>query len=460
MGADTMNWSIPPFLVSCLVLAIATCPAGAVAQSPPTPTNVILTPDVLFQQVSASVFVVEVVGNDGRVVSQGSGVVVAPEGVATNRHVVEHAGTIRLRQGSRTWAAVVRYIDPAHDLVQLGVSGVTVPPLTTRPSTTLKVGERVYAVGAPQGLELTLSEGLVSSLRSYEDVQIIQTSAPISPGSSGGGLFDAQGRLVGITTFFMKEGQNLNFALPSEWIGALPSHPAPVAQPQTQDGKLAQDDPFQWYLVGVKATEANDLALALSAFQEAVRLKPDYVAGWVALGFTYDLRRQFREAIEAYEKAMSLKQDDADTWMGLGLVYSRLGRGAETLRYYREAVRLKPSKAGYWSLLGAEYREQRQPGEAIIALREALRLDPDSVLAYYDWYNLGRAYGAQRQYGEAITAFREALRNKPDYAEAWYALGVAHALRRDRQEVREIYEQLKTLDARMADEFFRKFLLP
>jgi S1-C subfamily serine protease len=83
------------------------------------------------------------------------------------------------------------------------------------------VGERVYAIGAPEGLELTISEGLVSGLREYENVRVIQTSAAISHGSSGGGLFDVNGRLIGITTFSLKEGQNLNFALPGEWIQAL-----------------------------------------------------------------------------------------------------------------------------------------------------------------------------------------------------------------------------------------------
>jgi tetratricopeptide (TPR) repeat protein len=81
-------------------------------------------------------------------------------------------------------------------------------------------------------------------------------------------------------------------------------------------------------------------------------------------------------------------------------------------------------------------------------------------MAWHTWYNLGLAYGGQRQIEDAIAAFREALRLKPDYAEAWYGLGVSHALKGDRQQVREVYQQLKTLDPSMADEFFRKFVLP
>jgi S1-C subfamily serine protease len=85
--------------------------------------------------------------------------------------------------------------DSTHDLVRLRVPGLTAPPLPLRLSTELRIGERVYAVGAPQGLELSLSEGLISGLRLFEGVRVIQTTAAISAGSSGGGLFDDRGRL-------------------------------------------------------------------------------------------------------------------------------------------------------------------------------------------------------------------------------------------------------------------------
>ncbi len=89
-----------------------------------------------------------------------------------------------------------------------------------RPYADVKVGEHVYTIGSPKGLELTLAEGLVSSKRAIEGgSRFIQTSAPISPGSSGGGLFDAQGNLIGITTFMLRDSQNLNFAIAAEEYG-------------------------------------------------------------------------------------------------------------------------------------------------------------------------------------------------------------------------------------------------
>ena len=82
-----------------------------------------------------------------------------------------------------------------------------------RRGNSLKIGEHVYSIGAPSGLSQTFADGLISGLHEEEGVTMIQTSAPISPGSSGGGLFDNRGNLIGITTSFVEEAQNLNFPI-------------------------------------------------------------------------------------------------------------------------------------------------------------------------------------------------------------------------------------------------------
>jgi S1-C subfamily serine protease len=141
--------------------------------------------------------------------------------VLTNCHVLAGAQKIQLKQKESTWGAAVERADPKSDRCVLRVSG---PPLVPVPGVRsygdLKVGEPLYALGSPLGLELTLSEGILSGLREEEGLKFVQTTAPISPGSSGGGLFDGQGNLVGITTLVLagKErlNQALNFALPAD----------------------------------------------------------------------------------------------------------------------------------------------------------------------------------------------------------------------------------------------------
>lgn len=179
------------------------------------------SPQELSARLSPSVLAVQILDTNNSVIGIGSGVVVAPNEVVTNRHVIDSGRIWRLKQGDKTWRASVTWVDPDHDLGLLRAEGLIVPAVSLRVSPTIAVGERVYAIGTPEGLELTLSEGIVSGLREYEDDYIIQTSTPISPGSSGGDLFDEEGRLAGITSFGLVEGQNLNFALPAGWVQAL-----------------------------------------------------------------------------------------------------------------------------------------------------------------------------------------------------------------------------------------------
>lgn len=135
----------------------------------------------------------------------GSGVLVDPEGVvATNLHVVRGAdrATVTLANGDAYDDVAVIEFDSRKDLVLLKIKGFKLPTARLGDSDSLVIGQKVYTIGAPKGLDLTLAEGLVSGIRdSGEGYRVIQTSAPISPGSSGGGLFDDQGRLLGITTF-------------------------------------------------------------------------------------------------------------------------------------------------------------------------------------------------------------------------------------------------------------------
>jgi S1-C subfamily serine protease len=169
-----------------------------------------LEPSELFKLVSPSVFTVETLAKDGSVIAFGSGVAVAPNNVITNVHVIEEGDSWRVKRAGKTWTATVKYADREHDLCELEVDGLRVRGVAVRASSTLEVGERVFAIGTPQGLEVTLSDGLISGIRDFDHSRAIQTTAAISKGSSGGGLFDSSGRLVGITTFFVKEGQSLN----------------------------------------------------------------------------------------------------------------------------------------------------------------------------------------------------------------------------------------------------------
>jgi hypothetical protein len=184
------------------------------------PSALALTASQVYEQVKDSVVVVKAYDQKGKLAGLGSGVMLPSGDVITNYHVVKAGARYTVGQGKQGTPATVKAGDPDKDLCLLTAPGLTAKPARLGSAAKLKVGEPVYAVGAPQGLELSLSEGIVSQLRGGPP-PIIQTTVAISQGSSGGGLFNAEGELVGITTFYLKDGQNLNFAVPVEWIGEV-----------------------------------------------------------------------------------------------------------------------------------------------------------------------------------------------------------------------------------------------
>src|SRR5262249_17326677 len=129
--------------------------------------------------------------------------------------VLSGAKSILLANGTEKHYAEIVSADPAKDRCYLRVvDGELEPVPGFRDYATLTVGDVVFTIGSPKGLANTLSNGLVSVLRkSDNDAEYIQISAPVSEGSSGGGVFDDRGNLIGVITFTIKDSQNLNFAI-------------------------------------------------------------------------------------------------------------------------------------------------------------------------------------------------------------------------------------------------------
>ncbi|MCZ8158842.1 MAG: S1C family serine protease [Rhizobiaceae bacterium] len=212
---------------SFLMVALLTASLQTIAQTPNVTTTSLesLSGRDLHRKVQASVVMVEARGaagmRQGSAVAFRNGCAPARPGSSgrcipsstwlfTNAHVVQDALEVLIKDGGQEFKARVRYLDPDEDLAVLFADTLTLPPLETASRSSLQVGDKVFAVGAPQGLERSLSEGIVSGIRGEK---LIQTTAAISPGSSGGGLFDSRGRLVGITTFRLQRSEGLNFAI-------------------------------------------------------------------------------------------------------------------------------------------------------------------------------------------------------------------------------------------------------
>jgi tetratricopeptide (TPR) repeat protein len=314
------------------------------------------TPEQIFDDASRSMVVIHGYTTDGKPTNQGSGVSIGRESVVTNCHVLEDAAKLNVLYQYQTYDATVRATDVDRDLCELKVPRLPAAPATFFPGR-LRVGQRVYAIGAPEGLELTISEGLVSSIRDFEGAQYIQTSAPISAGSSGGGLFDVEGRLVGITAFIVPEGQNINFALPVGWVAELAMKGgAPV---QLTLAREVQQE--KWASRAAELKGKGDWVALLAYTQQWVRAAPLSVPAWEALGGAYLKINRPRRALTAYERAVRLDGDAYDAWVNLGSAHLMLNQYDRALDAYAEALRLKSGDLSALAGTGAVYFFQNRP---------------------------------------------------------------------------------------------------
>jgi hypothetical protein len=341
----------------------------------------------VFEKVKDAVVVVKAIGLDGQEVGQGSGVVLPSGQVATNNHVVEQGVRFQVVAKGQAVSAVVVAKKADRDLALLLAPGLDARPAQLGRAGGLKVGQKVFAVGAPYGLELSLSEGIVSQLRGGKP-PIIQTTAAISPGSSGGGLFNEQGQLVGITTFYFKEAQGLNFAVPVEWLGGLiaqsekaeaPSEAkSPKATPKTTSPPVrpSQESSEDWVGPAAALKRAKDWAGLLEHSKRWTKAQPKEPFAWVYLASAYYRLGRYQEAVKALNEALRLKPDFAEAWYNLGLAYGKLGRDQEAANACKEALRLKPDLAKAWYNLGLAYLGLGNRSEALKAGKELRRYDP------------------------------------------------------------------------------------
>jgi serine protease Do len=252
-----------------IAIALATACSGTAKQAPAPPKP--LTAKEIVQQATPAIVRVEV--GDGDLQQTGTGFIVDQSGlVATNLHVVSGNKTIRVKlHGGETYAVTeIVGIDPLRDLAMLRIKPTqTLPTVRLGDSDKMTAGDQVIAIGNPLALDYTVSSGLVSRLHSIctEDMvaqarqnqgrlaelaakpalseteqaelftlrcslgefTLLQISAPISQGSSGGPLFNDTGEVVGVTTLIAGAGQNINFAVPAKYLKPIVAQPQPIS---------------------------------------------------------------------------------------------------------------------------------------------------------------------------------------------------------------------------------------
>ena len=381
----------------------------------------------LIKRIKPSTVIIFVYDDKGEFLKLGSGFFISQNGdVITNYHVLQGASSAEIKTVDEKTYPITYIIagDEQNDIIRLSVNipSQYVYPLSLS-KTTPEVGERIIVYGSPLGLENTVSDGIVSAIRDIPDYgRIIQITAPISPGSSGSPVLNMQGEDIGIATFQFIEGQNLNFAIPSERIANLD----------------LKKETFPYLKKYKKSEDKKDSDYAYEAANKAL--------------YFVD-KEEYEKALPYLEIAIKTDISSLKAWayFEIGYCYGELKSYAKAIEAYRQVIRIDPYYANAHHNLGFAYDELGFYKDAIEAYRQAIRIDPDNANAHC---NLGATYGKLGIYKDAIEAFKQSIRIDPDYANAHFNLGLSYLQIGDVNSALNEYKILKELDVNSANQLF------
>ena len=407
----------------------------------------------IFRQAAPSVVLVYALDSAGEEIAQGSGVVVGENYVATNCHVLESAWSVKVGQTETdetfSMSASRARTDEERDLCLLFVADLAKPPAAQPAQMAgargLEIGAEVFAIGAPNGWKLSFTRGIVSQLRDIdgESAPLIQTDAAITFGSSGGGLFDENGYLVGITTLSSKDG-NFNFAMPAEWVAEMLDEKIAAVSPpraQAQTESQISSGSLEWdilYEEAGKLWEQGNYRRGISVARKALEVaetsfgKDDINtnASVNLLGLLYDAQGDYAAAEPLYKRALAINEKTlgaqhprtATSLNNLANLYYLQGDYAAVEPLYKRALAITektlgaqhPSTATSLNNLAALYESKGDYAAAEPLYKRALAINEKTLGAQHprtatSLNNLAGLYKSQGDYAAAEPLYKRAL---------------------------------------------------
>ena len=369
-------------------------------------------PDIVLKQKN-TVVTIYVDDKNGKRIASGSGFIVDQNGViATNCNIIvkwfeEVGNTLNAEIEGGVHFPIEDLISSKceNNLALFKIEATGLPAVKLAADYRLMQGENIFVIGSQSGLETTISDGSIRSIRGKD--KLIQISIPVTPERSGSPVFNTKGEAIGAVTFLPKKGKDLNFAVPLKGIAKQLDR---YRKLRKQSVKI--DTPSLVYIPRTKPlTERKTMEIIPPLPPLAKGVKEDYqikkaekdadsANAHFLRGCSYDELNMYKEAIKAYQQSVKIKPDFAEAYVNLGATYYKLGRYANAIDAYKRAVQIKPSSSVY-NKLGAIYIINGKYSIARDTFKKATDIDPNNAVAHY---NLGVAYFLN---GETNAAFRE-----------------------------------------------------
>ncbi len=336
----------------------------------------------LVQAAKPAVVTVITYDAGGEEVGRASGFFTKSDEIITNWHVIKSAKRISTQTVDGTIYAVAGIVahDEASDLAVLKLrspnAGVTPLKITVvRP----KEGERVVVIGCAGGLATTVSDGIVSALREIPEVgSVIQITAPVSHGSSGSPVVNTRGEVVGVVIGYYEDGQNLNFAVPSERLLALKPGSG-RQQASVSAGTGAGADLAVRLRAAVVLMRKGDYRAALRDLESIVKTDPKSHLAWGLIGTCRLLLEDYSGGAKAFQEAIRIKADSPEWYNGLALAYVGMDEPQKAMDAYRAAIKLEPENSFAHYGLGLLYVKLKDEKSALEQYNVLLTLDQEKA---------------------------------------------------------------------------------
>lgn len=265
----------------------------------------------------------------------GSGVVVGDNKVITNCHVFRQTKQPWVSRGEESYSITSVKADVWHDLCLVTTHLMPFKGVRIGKSTDLKRGQEVAAIGHSNGVPAPLtSSGGVKALYSSDKGMVIRSSAKFSMGASGSGLFDMDGKLVGINTFKTAgHGGSIHFALPIEWLDTLDKQTEISTFPITGKALWEEDEDKKPFYMQIAVPESReDWPKLAEVSQKWTIAEPNSTDAWYALGLANEGMSKPELAATAFKQSARLDASNFDALVHLGVIAKSKGDTAEMHR--------------------------------------------------------------------------------------------------------------------------------